>query len=400
MQEIIINKDKQNTKTIAIIENGILVEQYIEKEEKERLEGNVYLGKVENILPGMQAAFVNIGEGKNTFIHLRDILPKIDITKNEKVDDSNLNIKDFIKRGDPILVQVKRDCNNKKGPRVSKHLSLVGRYIVLMPETDIITVSQKIEDEKEQKRLKEEIAKILPENFGVIIRTSAVNKNINEIQKDINNLIKRWERIKDAKNKEKTPYCIERNNGIIRKIIIDTIDNGIAKITTNDKNVFEEVQEILKEFEGTKIKLELEEKEDILDTHNIRNQIEKLENRKIWLKCGGFITIDKTEALVAIDVNSGKYTGKESREQTVLKVNKEASVEIAKQLRLRDIGGIIIIDYIDMEKEESKKQVIKELRDNLKKDRSKTQILEFTKLNLLEMTRKHMFSNEEIYILL
>lgn len=394
MQEIIINKDKQNTKTIAIIENGILVEQYIEKEEKERLEGNVYLGKVENILPGMQAAFVNIGEGKNTFIHLRDILPKIDITKNEKVDDSNLNIKDFIKRGDSILVQVKRDCNNKKGPRVSKHLSLVGRYIVLMPETDIITVSQKIEDEKEQKRLKEEIAKILPANFGVIIRTSAVNKNINEIQKDINNLIKRWERIKDAKNKEKTPYCIERNNGIIRKIIIDTIDNGIAKITTNDKNVFEEVQEILKEFEGTKIKLELEEKEDILDTHNIRNQIEKLENRKIWLKCGGFITIDKTEALVAIDVNSGKYTGKESREQTVLKVNKEASVEIAKQLRLRDIGGIIIIDYIDMEKEESKKQVIKELRDNLKKDRSKTQILEFTKLNLLEMTRKHMFSNE------
>ena len=392
MQEIIINKDKQNTKTIAIIENGILVEQYIEKEEKERLEGNVYLGKVENILPGMQAAFVNIGEGKNTFIHLRDILPKIDITKNEKVDDSNLNIKDFIKRGDPILVQVERDCNNK--PRVSKHLSLVGRYIVLMPETDIITVSQKIEDEKEQKRLKEEIAKILPENFGVIIRTSAVNKNINEIQKDINNLIKRWERIKDAKNKEKAPYCIERNNGIIRKIIIDTIDNGIAKITTNDKNVFEEVQEILKEFEGTKIKLELEEKEDILDTHNIRNQIEKLENRKIWLKCGGFITIDKTEALVAIDVNSGKYTGKESREQTVLKVNKEASVEIAKQLRLRDIGGIIIRDYIDREKEESKKQVIKELRDNLKKDRSKTQILEFTKLNLLEMTRKHMFSNE------
>lgn len=394
MQEIIINKDKQNTKTIAIIENGILVEQYIEKEKKERLEGNVYLGKVENILPGMQAAFVNIGEGKNTFIHLRDILPKIDITKNEKVDDSNLNIKDFIKRGDPILVQVKRDCNNKKGPRVSKHLSLVGRYIVLMPETDIITVSQKIEDEKEQKRLKEEIAKILPENFGVIIRTSAVNKNINEIQKDINNLIKRWERIKDAKNKEKAPYCIERNNGIIRKIIIDTIDNGIAKITTNNKNVFEEVQEILKEFENAKIKLELEEKEDILDTHNIRNQIEKLENRKIWLKCGGFITIDKTEALVAIDVNSGKYTGKESREQTVLKVNKEASIEIAKQLRLRDIGGIIIIDYIDMEKEESKKQVIKELSDNLKKDRSKTQILEFTKLNLLEMTRKHMFSNE------
>ncbi len=394
MQEIIINKDKQNTKTIAIVENGILIEQYIEKEDNQRLEGNIYLGKVENILPGMQAAFVNIGEGKNTFIHLRDILPKIDITKNEKADDSKLKIKDFIKRGDYILVQVKRDSNNKKGPRVSKHLSLVGRYIVLMPETDIITVSQKIEDEKEQKRLKEEIAKILPENFGVIVRTSAIDKNINEIQKDMNALIKRWENIKNIRSKEKAPFCVERNNGITRKIITDTIDNGVTKITTNNKNIFEEVQEILKEFENAKIKLELEEKEDILEIYNIRNQIEKLENRKIWLKCGGFITIDKTEALIAIDVNSGKYTGKESLEQTVLKVNKEASVEIAKQLRLRDIGGIIIIDYIDMEKEESKKQVIKELEDNLKKDRSKTQILEFTKLNLLEMTRKHMFSNE------
>ena len=394
MQEIIINKDKQNTKTIAIVENGILIEQYIEKEDKQRLEGNIYLGKVENILPGMQAAFVNIGEGKNTFIHLRDILPKVDITKNEKVDDSKLNIKDFIKRGDYILVQVKRDSNNKKGPRVSKHLSLVGRYIVLMPETDIITVSQKIEDEKEQKRLKEEISKILPEDFGVIVRTSAIDKNINEIQKDMNALIKRWENIKNIRSKEKAPFCVERNNGITRKIITDTIDNGVTKITTNNKNIFEEVQEILKEFENAKIKLELEEKEDILEIYNIRNQIEKLENRKIWLKCGGFITIDKTEALIAIDVNSGKYTGKESLEQTVLKVNKEASVEIAKQLRLRDIGGIIIIDYIDMEKEENKKQVIKELEDNLKKDRSKTQILEFTKLNLLEMTRKHMFSNE------
>ena len=394
MQEIIINKDKQNTKTIAIVENGILIEQYIEKEDKQRLEGNIYLGKVENILPGMQAAFVNIGEGKNTFIHLRDILPKVDITKNEKVDDSKLNIKDFIKRGDYILVQVKRDSNNKKGPRVSKHLSLVGRYIVLMPETDIITVSQKIEDEKEQKRLKEEIAKVLPKDFGVIIRTSAIDKNINEIQKDMNALIKRWENIKNIRSKEKAPFCVERNNGITRKIITDTIDNGVTKITTNNKNIFEEVQEILKEFENAKIKLELEEKEDILEIYNIRNQIEKLENRKIWLKCGGFITIDKTEALIAIDVNSGKYTGKESLEQTVLKVNKEASAEIAKQLRLRDIGGIIIIDYIDMEKEESKKQVIKELEDNLKKDRSKTQILEFTKLNLLEMTRKHMFSNK------
>ena len=291
MQENIINKDKQNTKTIAIVENGILIEQYIEKEDKQRLEGNIYLGKVENILPGMQAAFVNIGEGKNTFIHLRDILPKVDITKNEKVDDSKLNIKDFIKRGDYILVQVKRDSNNKKGPRVSKHLSLVGRYIVLMPETDIITVSQKIEDEKEQKRLKEEIAKVLPKNFGVIIRTSAIDKNINEIQKDMNALIKRWENIKNIRSKEKAPFCVERNNGITRKIITDTIDNGVTKITTNNKNIFEEVQEILKEFENAKIKLELEEKEDILEIYNIRNQTLRSTGKYIEIYRKGKMTI-------------------------------------------------------------------------------------------------------------
>ena len=164
MQEIIINKDKENNKTIAIVENGIVVEKYIEKEDENRLEGNIYLGKVENVLQGMQAAFVSIGEGKNTFIHLRDILPKIDITKQEKEDFSKINIKDVIKPGQSILVQVKRDKTNKKGPRVSKHISLVGRYIVLMPETEIITVSQKIEDKKEKRRLKNEGKKLLPQN--------------------------------------------------------------------------------------------------------------------------------------------------------------------------------------------------------------------------------------------
>lgn len=394
MQEIIINQDKQNIKTIAIVENGILVEKYIEKENKNRLEGNIYIGKVENILQGMQAAFVNIGEGKNTFIHLRDLLPKIDVTKENKIDISKINIKEIVKPGKYVLVQVKRDSTSQKGPRVSTHISLVGRYIVLMPETEIITVSQKIENKEEQNRLKEEIKKILPKNYGVIIRTSAENKTLETLEKDVKQLLKRWENIQKKSENVSTPKTLEKNNGIIRKLLTDTIDKGISKIIVNNKEIYNQIKEILRDFENEDTQIILEEKEDILNIYDIKNQIEKCENRKVWLKCGGFITIDKTEALVAIDVNSGKYTGKDNLEQTVLKVNKEASVEIAKQLRLRDIGGIIIIDYIDMEKEESKKEVIKELQENLKKDRSKTQILEFTKLNLLEMTRKHMFSNE------
>ena len=394
MQEIIINQDKQKTKIIAIVENGILVEKYIEKENKNRLEGNIYLGKVENVLQGMQAAFVNIGEGKNTFIHLRDLLPKVDITKQEMQDTSKINIKEVIKQGEYILVQVKRDSANQKGPRVSTHISLVGRYIVLMPETQIITVSQKIESKQSVEKLKEEVKSILPENYGAIIRTSAQEKSKEILEKDISRLLKRWENINKKAQNISTPTTLEKNNGIIRKILTDIIDKGISKITVNNKKMLKEIEEILNEFENKDVELILEEKENILNKYDIDKQIEKCESRKVWLKCGGFITIDKTEALTAIDVNSGKYTGKDNLEQTVLTVNKEASKEIAKQLKLRDIGGIIVIDYIDMQSKESKKQIIEELKENLKQDRSKTQILEFTKLNLLEMTRKHMFSNE------
>ncbi len=394
MQEIIINQDKQKTKTIAIVENGVLVEKYIEKESKNRLEGNIYLGKVESILQGMQAAFVNIGETKNTFIHLKDLLPKVDITKQEQQDISKINIKQIIKQGDHILVQVKRDSANQKGPRVSTHISLVGRYIVLMPETEIITVSQKIESKQNCEKLKEEVKDILPKGYGAIIRTSANDKSKEILQKDITRLLKRWENIMQKAKEESKPIALEKNNGIIRKILTDIIDKGISKITVNNKKIFKEIEDILNEFENENIELILEEKEDILNKYDIDKQIEKCENRKVWLKCGGFITIDKTEALIAIDVNSGKYVGKDNLEQTVLTVNKEATKEIAKQLRLRDIGGIIVIDYIDMQKQESKNQIIQELKQELKQDRSKTQILEFTKLNLLEMTRKHMFSNE------
>lgn len=394
MQEIIINQDKQKTRTIAIVENGILVEKYIEKEDKSRLEGNIYLGKVESVLQGMQAAFVNIGEGKNTFIHLKDLLPKIDITKQEKIDTSKINIKHVIKPGDYILVQVKKDKTNQKGPRVSTHISLVGRYIVLMPETEIITISQKIESKQKQDKLKELVKSIIPKNYGAIIRTSAEDKEKQILEKDISGLLKRWENINKKAKSVSNPEPLEKNNGIIRKILTDIIDKQISKITVNNKEIFGEIKQILNEFENQDTQVILEEKECILDKYDVQMQIEKCENRKIWLKCGGFITIDKTEALIAIDVNSGKYTGKDNLEQTVLTVNKQASKEIAKQLRLRDIGGIIIIDYIDMEKQESKKQIIQELKESLKQDRSKTQILEFTKLNLLEMTRKHMFSNE------
>ena len=391
MKEIFINKENNNT-TIAILEDGKLIERYEEMEKRAYLEENIYLGVVKNTLPGMQAAFVDIGANKNTFIHLKDVLPKVDITKEK--EDINMNITSVIKNGQKLLVQVKRDATSIKGAKVSTHISIPSKYIVLMPENEIITASQKLTDE-EKKRLIEIVKSVIPPNYGLIIRTSSEGKSKEEIQDDINATIKVWEKIKEKAKKmqDKAPILIAEGNGFIKKMIIDLIDKNIDKIIVNDKKEFEVVNNIINDV-GEKIKIELRENEEILDTYSIKEQIEKSKQRKISLNCGGFITIDKTEALTAIDVNSGKYTGKKDLEETILKVNKEATIEIAKQLRMRDIGGVIVIDYIDMNTEEDKKKIEELLKDELKKDRSKTQVVGFSKLNLLEMTRKHIRSEE------
>ncbi len=400
MQEIIIKQDKENNKIVTLIENGNLVEKYEERVNQERLEGNIYLGKVENVLVGMQAAFVNIGMEKNTFIHLKDIIPKIsNETGNKNEELSKYDIKNYIHPGMPILVQVKRDSTNKKGARVSTHVSLPGRFVVLMPKTEFVTISKKIEKESERERLLEIAKQNLPKNYGVIIRTSAQGKSTDLIKQDIQRVINQYQTmIKKVEEINKSskfePVLLHKNDGIIGKILTDVVDQNLNRIITNNTEVHEYVKQFLQDTGlQEKIKLELKN-EDVLQLYGIEKQLEKAVNRKIWLKCGGFITIDKTEALTAIDVNSGKYVGTKSLEQTVFTVNKEASIEIAKQLRLRDIGGIIIIDYIDMEKEETKQKILETLEEALKKDRSKTQIIGFTPLDLLEMTRKHMCSND------
>ena len=396
MQELVITRQNAEKK-IALVEDGILKEYYIEQEDNKRLEGNIYIGKVKDVLPGMQAAFVDIGEGKNTFIHIQDILPKTsNITGNKNENLEKYSIKDYIKENSNLLVQVKKDSISTKGARITTHIHIPGRFVVVLPENDFITVSQKIENEEERNRLINIIKKIKEEekqNIGIIIRTAAEGKSTEQIEKDVKNTIKKWNEIKQKSEKENenAPILIQKQDTILEKILLDIIDNGLEQIWVNDDILEKQIKEIISKIDSSsKIQINIQKKE-LEKKYDLNTQIEKLSNRKIWLKCGGFITIDKTEALTAIDVNSGKFTGKKSLEETVLKVNQEASVEIAKQLRLRDIGGIIVIDYIDMSEEESKLEIINILKENLKQDRAKTQIMEFTKLNLLEMTRKHMF---------
>ena len=401
MQEILVNVDKQRNKTIVVVENGRLVEKYQENDGAERLEGNIYIGKVQNVLLGMQAAFVDIGKEKNTFIHIRDVMPKASNETGNKNEPLNkYNIKDYIRTEMPILVQVKKDSTSKKGARVSTHMNISGRYIVLMPNSEFITVSKKIEDIKEKNRLLNIVKPIVPKGYGIIIRTSAEGKNETEIKEDLDKLIKKWQNILEKYNnlkKQKTfiPKIIYKNQGIIEKLILDLVDKELTRIIANNETTYAEIEKDIKNMQlDSDIKLELKKGETVLDIYDLETQLEKADNRKVWLKCGGFITIDKTEALTAIDVNSGKYVGTKDLAKTIFTVNKEATVEIAKQVRLRDIGGIIIIDYIDMENKDDKEKILKELEENLKKDRSKTQVIGFTPLDLLEMTRKHMWSND------
>ena len=308
------------------------------------------------------------------------------------------DIKKYIQRDEPILVQVKKDSTSLKGAKISTDIHIPGRFVVVMPKDKFITISKKIEDEKERERLLKIVKEAAEDNVGIIVRTAAQGKSKEELSLDIKNTIQKWNQIQEKSKKaikSRKPQELYKSNSILEKILLDTIDNGIEKIWVNDKNIYEEVKKCIEQIDkDSNVKVELKNTDNLLDMYDTDDQIEKAKARKVWLKCGGFITIDKTEALTAIDVNSGKFTGKQNLEETVLKVNKEASKEIAKQLRLRDIGGIIIIDYIDMQEGESRQEVLETLKEELKNDRSKTQVIEFTKLNLLELTRKHMFSNE------
>ena len=394
MTELLIQKSKEN-KQIYLIENGRLVEYYEENDTTNRKEGNIYVGIVKDIIKGMQSAFIDIGTEKNSFIHLKDILPKIDETKQQY--DENIKINDVIKPNQKILVQVKKDSNEKKGARVSTHINLPSKYIVLMPNTDIITISQKIQDKAEQKRLIELVKNNLEKGNGAVIRTSAQGKE-KEIIEDIENIEKKWNKIIQTSidpklNKAKLLY---KGEDIVGKMLIDLAGKEIERIIVNDKEEYKEIKKIIEQNnEYKKVKIEIETEKNISEIYELDKQVEKAKNRKVWLKCGGFITIDKTEALTAIDVNTGKYTGNKSLEQTIFRVNKEATIEIAKQLRLRDVGGIIIIDYIDMKKQENRDIIENLLKEELKKDRSKTQVEGFTKLDLMEMTRKHICSHRD-----
>ncbi|MDQ0285507.1 ribonuclease G [Desulfofundulus luciae] len=386
-KEIVINAGEEETR-VAVLEDRVLVEMYIERSFQQRLVGNIFRGRVENVLPGMQAAFVDIGLEKNAFLYVEDALPPRG-GNGFHHHGLGTSITDILKKGQDVIVQIVKEPIGTKGPRVTTHVTLPGRYVVLMPTTDYIGISRRIEQERERERLKELAARLKPEGMGLIVRTVAEGVEEEEFAQDVHMLTRLWRKILHRAGQGPVPNLIHRDLELIQRILRDVFTEDVDRLTVDSRSEYEKIMELL-DITSPKLKYKvfLEERENIFQDYGIEQEIERALKRKVWLKCGGYLVIDQAEALTVIDVNTGKYVGSTNLEDTVLKTNLDAAVEIARQLRLRNIGGIIIIDFIDMQQEGHRRQVLKVLEEEIKKDKTRTNILGITQLGLVEMTRK------------
>ncbi|RJQ44716.1 MAG: Rne/Rng family ribonuclease [Nitrospiraceae bacterium] len=394
--KIIINITPEQTR-VALIENTAqLSELYIERKKDASLVGNVYKGKVVKILPGMQSAFVDIGLEKAAFLHAADVVSGFDYSLfGEDIDETvslQLPIEDLLREGEEVFVQVAKDSIGSKGARVTSYITLPGRYLVLMPGVDHIGISRKIVAEEERTRLKNIVSELKQKNIGFIIRTASEECTEEELKKDIDYLMLLWENIQKKKEKVNAPHLLYSDLNLALRSVRDLLSQEIEEVLIDSK----EEQKKLLDFVNTyfpklisKIKL-YESTEPVFDAFGVEIEIPKALGKRVWLKSGGYIVIDQTEALTSIDVNTGKFVGKASLEDTIFKTNLEAVKEIAYQIRLRNLGGIIIIDFIDMEKEENRKKLFTVFQEAMAKDRAKTTILEVSELGLIQMTRKRV----------
>jgi ribonuclease G len=400
-KRIVINADPHETR-IAILEENELVELLVERGEKRSHVGDIYKGRVNAVLPGMQAAFVEIGLPKTAFLHASDLAENLADFEDLDSDDEPPGrsgrrarrpvpkIEDCLKKGQEILVQVTKESIGTKGPRVTQQVSLPGRFTVFMPGVDHSGVSRRIEDRGERSRLKGLVAEHRPKGAGLIVRTAGEGKGEREFANDVKYLVKLWEKVERRAKTSRAPSLIHRELELTTGLIRDLFTEDVEELIIDSKDAHRDILNYLRSISPElreRVKL-YKGRQPILDAYDIEAQIEKAFERKVWLKKGGYLVIDQTEALVSIDVNTGRFTGKKNQEDTIFKTNIEAAREAARQLRLRDMGGIIVIDFIDMEIESNKKAVLDELRHNLKRDRSRTKAFAVSDLGLVEMTRQ------------
>jgi ribonuclease G len=410
-RKIIINAVEHETR-VALLEDGNIAELFIERGDASDIAGNIYKGRVQRVLPGMQAAFVDIGLQQAAFLYVNDVIggnySEIEnflIKRNGDEKDAldidadgsfsplirrERHIEELITEGQEIMVQAAKAPMGSKGARLTTHISLPGRLLVLMPTSEHIGISRRIEDEAERHRLKEIIGSIREDNFGYIVRTAAEGAQKEKLEYEMGFLKNLWESIQKKYSTAPALSLLHKEVAVSLRAVRDLLVDEAEKLIIDSRLGYESILNFLDTFKPSlKDSVELYEGlEPIFDGYNLEGDISRALKRKVWLKSGGYIVIEHTEALVAIDVNTGRYVGKHNLEETILKTNLEAVKEIAYQIRLRDIGGIIIIDFIDMEKKLNQEKVFNALSKLLKKDRSKTHVLPISELGLIQMTRK------------
>jgi ribonuclease E len=370
---------------VAVVEEGKIVEHYVARSDDRSLVGNVYLGRVQNVLPGMEASFVDIGEARNGVLYAGEV----GIAGEE--GDEIPRIETVLKSGQPIIVQVTKEPMGSKGARLTALVSIAGRHLVLVPRANSLGVSRRLPD-GERDRLRDIVQGLRPAGYGLIVRTAAEGAKEEGLVRDLDNLVEIWQEIEKRSESAKAPALLYEEPELELRVIRDLFNREINRCVVDDRDIESNLRTYIRSTTpDLDHRIELYEGAlPIFEEFRVLEQIRKSLDRKVWLKSGGHIVIDRTEAMTVIDVNTGKFVGKSNLEETVFRTNKEAAIEIARQLRLRDIGGIIVIDFIDMEDLENRDEVLKAFRDELAKDRSRTQVFEISPLGLVQMTRKNV----------
>ena len=401
-REIVINATRHESR-IAVLDEGQVVELWVERTRHRTIVGNIYKGRVTKVLPGMQSAFVDLGLERDAFLYVSDVIEDLEEYESETPDELHIDdvsthrpeasISDLLREGQEIVVQVSKDTIAGKGARITSHITLPGRFLVFMPTVNHIGVSRRIEDEGERLRLKEILERIRPHHHGgFIVRTAGEGREEEEFQADLKYLTDLWDHIKRRAEKSSAPTAIHHDLDLVLRTIRDVLSSEFKTVWVDSVEQYQRVVEFLDQIQPTlvsRVRL-FRRDEPIFEDFGIEPEIAKALKSKVWLKSGGYIVINQTEALVAIDVNTGKYVGKKNLEETVFRTNVEAAKEIVRQIRLRDLGGIIVLDFIDMEEPANRQRLFEALEHEIKKDRSKTKILQISEFGLIEMTRKRV----------
>jgi len=402
-KEILVNSTEYETR-VAILEDDKLVELQVERSDTERMVGDIYKGTIKTVLPGMQAAFIDIGMAKAAYLHSSDIGTeygrRFDSDEGEEEEAPaeiirkrrRQGIESVLKKNQEILVQIIKEPISTKGPRISTDISIPGRYVVLVPDDDHIRISKRISNWGEKKRLRKTLAPLRPEGFGLIARTEAEGHSESEFRSDVKRLLKLWGKLKKKADQSRPPVLIHKEAELIVSMIRDILTDDVERVMVDNKADYKKIvsfaRQVAPDLRG---RVELYKgQHPLFDLYNLEPEIEKMLERKVWIKKGAYLVIDQTEAMVTIDVNTGRFVGSTDQESTIFQTNVQAAREIARQIRLRDIGGLIICDFIDMYNRENRRKLYEEFKSCFKNDRAKRAINPVTEFGIVEMTRERV----------